>query len=116
NGTFRLESTAVTEDSELSARIASYELAFRMQMSATECTDLSREPESIRKLYGLDHPTTQHFGKNCLLARRLVENAFAQLSLPAASPLATNRLPPPSLPSSLSPAFASGLCDFEDVP
>jgi len=60
-------------ESSLAARISSYELAFRMQMSATECTDLSREPESIRKLYGLDEKVTAHFGKNCLLARRLVE-------------------------------------------
>jgi hypothetical protein len=44
-----------------------------MQMSATECTDLSRESEAVRQMYGLDHPTTAHFGKNCLLARRLVE-------------------------------------------
>ena len=60
-------------ESSLAARISSYELAFRMQMSASECTDLSREPESIRKLYGLDKPVTQHFGRNCLLVRRLVE-------------------------------------------
>jgi hypothetical protein len=44
-----------------------------MQMSASECTDLSREPESVRKMYGLDNKVTAHFGKNCLLARRLVE-------------------------------------------
>jgi hypothetical protein len=60
-------------ESSLSARIASYELAFRMQMSAAECTDLNRESETLRRLYGLDHPTTRHFGRNCLLARRLVE-------------------------------------------
>jgi len=68
-------------ESSLAARINAYELAFRMQMSATECTDLSREPESIRKLYGLDNEVTAHFGKNCLLARRLVERGvrFVQL-------------------------------------
>ena len=60
-------------ESDLAARINAYELAFRMQMSATECTDLAREPESIRSLYGLDDKVTAHFGKNCLLARRLVE-------------------------------------------
>jgi hypothetical protein len=60
-------------ETELAARLNAYELAYRMQMSATDCTDLSREPESVRKMYGLDHPTTAHFGKNCLLARRLVE-------------------------------------------
>jgi hypothetical protein len=60
-------------ESALAARLASYELAYRMQMSATDCTDLSQESEAVRKMYGLDHPTTAHFGKNCLLARRLVE-------------------------------------------
>ena len=68
-------------ETSLAARIASYELAFRMQMSAAECVDVAREPESIRKLYGLDRPVTQHFGRNCLLARRLVERGvrFVQL-------------------------------------
>jgi hypothetical protein len=60
-------------ESSLAARINSYELAFRMQMSATECTDLSAEPDCVRKMYGLDAPVTAHFGRNCLLARRLVE-------------------------------------------
>ncbi len=60
-------------ESELAARLNAYELAYRMQMSASECTDLSREPASVRKMYGLDHPVTAHFGRNCLLARRLVE-------------------------------------------
>ena len=61
------------EESDLAARIAAYELAFRMQTSAAECTDLSREPEYIRRMYGLDDKVTGHFGRNCLLARRLVE-------------------------------------------
>jgi hypothetical protein len=60
-------------ESALEARVEAYELAFRMQMSATECTDLSREPEAVRRRYGLDQPVTAHFGKSCLLARRLVE-------------------------------------------
>lgn len=60
-------------ESSLAARISAYELAFKMQMSASECTDLSRESECVRKLYGLDNSVTAHFGKNCLLARRLVE-------------------------------------------
>jgi hypothetical protein len=60
-------------ESSLAARINAYELAFKMQMSASECTDLSREPESVRQMYGLDNKVTSHFGKNCLLARRLVE-------------------------------------------
>jgi hypothetical protein len=60
-------------ESSLAARINAYELAFKMQMSASECTDLSREPGSVRQMYGLDNKVTAHFGKNCLLARRLVE-------------------------------------------
>jgi len=60
-------------DSELSARISSYELAFRMQMAAPEATDLSGESEATKKLYGLDSPVSADFGGRCLLARRLVE-------------------------------------------
>ena len=60
-------------ESSLTARINAYELAFKMQMSASECSDLSCEPESVRQMYGLDNKVTSHFGKNCLLARRLVE-------------------------------------------
>ncbi len=60
-------------DSTLEARIASYELAFRMQTAAPEVTNLDRESETTKKAYGLDNKVTQHFGRNCLLARRLVE-------------------------------------------
>jgi len=60
-------------DSELAARIASYELAFRMQMAAPEATDISRESEATKKLYGMDNPVSADFGGRCLLARRLVE-------------------------------------------
>ena len=60
-------------DSELAARIESYELAFRMQMSAPEATDISSESEATKKLYGLDDRLSADFGGRCLLARRLVE-------------------------------------------
>jgi hypothetical protein len=60
-------------DTELSARIASYELAFRMQAEAPEAVDLSRETAETKRLYGLDDPRTAEFGTRCLLARRLVE-------------------------------------------
>lgn len=60
-------------ETALAARIASYELAYRMQSHAQEAVELADEPASIRKLYGLDNKTTQHFGRNCLLARRMVE-------------------------------------------
>src|SRR4029453_18865536 len=62
-----------SEDSELNARINSYELAWRMQSAAPEVTDLSRESEATKRLYGLDSKTTEKFGRNLLLARRLVE-------------------------------------------
>ena len=55
------------------ARIESYELAFRMQMSAPEATDVSSESEATKKLYGLDDAAAADFGGRCLLARRLVE-------------------------------------------
>ena len=61
------------ENDELDARIASYELAFRMQQSAPEAVDLASETTATRKLYGLDGPMTEVFGRNCLIARRLVE-------------------------------------------
>jgi uncharacterized protein DUF1501 len=69
------------QESELSARIASYELAYRMQSEAPGVVDISKESEATQKLYGLDDPLCSHFGRNCLLARRLVEKGvrFVQL-------------------------------------
>jgi len=69
------------DDTELDARLNSYELAYRMQTSAPEAVNLAEESESIRQLYGLDEPMTAKFGSNCLLARRLVERGvrFVQL-------------------------------------
>ena len=61
------------EDSELAARIQSYELAYRMQSAAPEAVDLSRETEETKTLYGLDDRRTAEFGTRCLLARRLAE-------------------------------------------
>jgi hypothetical protein len=58
---------------ELLARIESYEMAFRMQSEAKEAVDLSKEPQSVRTLYGLDDRVTRAFGEKCLLARRMVE-------------------------------------------
>ncbi len=62
------------DDSELAARINAYELAFRMQTEAPELVDLSGETQSTQHLYGLDDPATAGFGRQCLLARRLVES------------------------------------------
>ena len=61
------------DDSDLSARIAAYELAFRMQMAAPELSDLSKETAATRTLYGIDEAGTADFGTRCLMARRLVE-------------------------------------------
>jgi hypothetical protein len=69
------------DQTELDARIQSYELAFRMQAEAPEAVDLGRETPATRALYGLDDPAAATFGRNCLLARRLVERGvrFVQL-------------------------------------
>jgi hypothetical protein len=68
-------------ESELQARIESYELAFRMQQYAPEAVDLTQETQATRQLYGIDQPQTAHFGKQCLMARRLVERGvrFVQI-------------------------------------
>src|SRR5262245_20650936 len=68
-------------DTELAARISSYELAFRMQSHAPEAVDLSKEPESIRRMYGIDQKHTADFGARCLLARRLVERGVRFIQL-----------------------------------
>jgi hypothetical protein len=61
------------EDSQLAARIASFELAFRMQLQAPEAFDVERETPATKKIYGMDDKTTEIFGRQCLMARRLVE-------------------------------------------
>ena len=68
-------------NSELAARISSYELAYRMQGCAPEAVDTSAESDATKKLYGLDNQTTEPFGRQCLMARRLVERGvrFVQL-------------------------------------
>jgi len=69
------------DNSSLAARIASYELAWRMQSSAPEAVDLSQETQTTQQLYGLDNPRSEKFGRQCLLARRLVERGvrFVQI-------------------------------------
>ncbi len=71
---------AAAGDPEIETRIASYEMAFQMQTSVPELTDISREPASIHEMYGTE-PGKRSFGNNCLLARRLVERGvrFVQL-------------------------------------
>ncbi|MCC6393891.1 MAG: DUF1501 domain-containing protein [Bryobacterales bacterium] len=69
------------DDSELSARIATYELAFRMQTSALEAVDVEKESAATKKLYGLDNKITEYFGRQCLMARRLVERGVRMVQI-----------------------------------
>jgi len=77
----RLHQQGREENTDLDARIRSMELAFRMQATAPEAVDLSRESEATKKLYGMDEAPTENFGRMCLLARRMVERGvrFVQL-------------------------------------
>lgn len=69
----RSHAAARAEDSRLDARIASFELAYRMQREAPDAFGIAGESEATKKLYGLDDPVTEIFGKQCLMARRLAE-------------------------------------------
>jgi len=69
------------DGTELEARIASYELAFRMQSEAPEAVDLSKESDATKKLYGIGEQPTDDFGRKCLLARRLVERGVRFIQL-----------------------------------
>jgi hypothetical protein len=75
------EMDTLDSDTEMAARISSYELAFRMQSHAPEAVDITKESEATKKLYGLDQKHTSEFGTRCLLARRLVERGvrFVQI-------------------------------------
>jgi hypothetical protein len=72
------------DELELEARIASFELAARMQLSATDALDLTGESEETKRLYGMDRDVTRSYGTRCLLARRLIERGvrFVQLTMP----------------------------------
>jgi hypothetical protein len=76
-----LHRAAREEDSRLSARIESFELAFRMQAEAPEAFDIERESPETKKLYGLGEPVTETFGKQCLMARRLVERGVRMVQV-----------------------------------
>ena len=78
NGRFAEEHPA---EAALSARIESFELAYRMQMAAPEALDFGGETAATRALYGLDDPSCEHFAKQCLMARRMVERGvrFVQI-------------------------------------
>jgi hypothetical protein len=81
-GLNRAQAANAPHDSRLEARIQSFELAFRMQMEAPAALDLTDESQSTLKLYGVDNGPTDNFGRQCLLARRLVERGvrFVQCS------------------------------------
>ena len=70
-------------EADLEARIASFELASRMQIAASEALDISLETDATYRLYGLDHDETREYGTRCLIARRLIERGvrFVQLFL-----------------------------------
>src|SRR5262245_61351570 len=77
----RAHHSARPGEPELEARIASYELAFRMQTAATDAVDLAREPLRVHERYGLNEKRTADFGRKCLITRRLLERGvrFVQL-------------------------------------
>ena len=97
-------------EADLETRIASYELAAAMQTAAKEALDISQEPSSMRKPYGIDEPETTSYGPRCPVARRLVERGvcFVQL-LPGRSAGTRTRafaMPCPRLCPHRSPAAA----------
>jgi hypothetical protein len=69
------------DNSNLAARIASYELAAKMQLHAPETVDLAKESEATKELYGMNDPKTEEFGRRCLLARRMVERGVRFIQL-----------------------------------
>ncbi|MEM1224794.1 MAG: DUF1501 domain-containing protein [Planctomycetota bacterium] len=69
------------QEGDLASRIASYELAYRMQSAAPEAVDLATETQETLSLYGIDQPRTEDFGKRCLLARRLVQRGVRFIQL-----------------------------------
>lgn len=75
--------TEYSAEPDLNSRIASYELAARMQLSASDALDVSRETAEVHRLYGLDNDATREYGTRCLIARRLVERGvrFVQMFL-----------------------------------
>jgi hypothetical protein len=70
-----------SDDSELDARIRSFELAYKMQSSASDAVDLKGESEATKKMYGMDNPASAAFGANCLMARKLVERGVRFVEL-----------------------------------
>lgn len=84
----RAHAAANDSDARLEARVQSYELAAKMQLSAPEVFDLSHESENVKQLYGLDSEPTGDFGRRCLIARRMIERGvrFVQVWSGAGGP------------------------------
>ncbi len=70
-----------TEDTDLDARVKSFELAYEMQSAGAEAVDITKETEATKSMYGMDSEDTRQFGHNCLLARRLVERGVRFVEL-----------------------------------
>jgi uncharacterized protein (DUF1501 family) len=79
------EHLADTGDAEIASRIASYELAFRMQTAGPELLDFSKEDPKTLEMYGIQDETTRQYGTNCLMARRMVERGVRYVMLMHAS-------------------------------
>jgi Protein of unknown function (DUF1501) len=77
----KLNHPSAAAEADLAARVESFELAYRMQMAAPEALDIDKETVKTKALYGLDNPKATPFGKQCLIARRLVERGvrFVQI-------------------------------------
>jgi uncharacterized protein (DUF1501 family) len=69
------------QESELAARILSYELAYHMQTTAAEIVDVTQEDVATQRMYGLDNPQTADFGRKCLITRRLIEKGVRFIQL-----------------------------------
>ncbi len=96
------------DELELDARIANFEMAARMQLSAGDALDINQETQRTQRLYGLDNPTTRAYGTRCLMARRLVERGvrYIQIFL-SGQPWDTH---------GNNAAGTRGICDQTDLP
>ena len=77
----RLDLAEREEDDDLVARMKAYEMAAKMQLAVPRVTDLSRETAATQEMYGIDGDETRDFGRNCLLARRLLESGVRMVQL-----------------------------------
>ena len=90
-GLNHIQASKAPQDDRLEATIQSYELAWRMQMEAPELTDISEESEYTKSLYGIGDKTTDFYGRQCLLARRMVERGVRYVAVNYSDESATPR-------------------------